>query len=146
MAAQNNIPARDGGAWRACQPKVRVSGAWNACKAGWVRVAGVWQQFYTSVLTAIGADLYNSRSGSGLVSVSTTGFGASGGVAPYTFSYTRLSGDTQTISHPDPASANATFSRTVPAGSSSITTYRMTVTDSASGSAFFDFTAELEAI
>ena len=35
-----------GGAWRTLTPNFKVGGVWRTATGGWVKVAGVWRQFY----------------------------------------------------------------------------------------------------
>jgi hypothetical protein len=44
---------RVGGSWQTVAPKVRVGGSWQNIKGAWVRVAGVWQKFYSALAVAI---------------------------------------------------------------------------------------------
>jgi hypothetical protein len=57
----------------------------------------------------------------------------SGGVAPYTYAWTKVSGDTVTID--SPAAATTTFTGTPPENSTLSGTYKCTVTDSTPASA-----------
>ena len=42
-----------GGVWRTLTPKFKVGGAWKTATGGWVKVAGVWRKFYSSVTASI---------------------------------------------------------------------------------------------
>jgi hypothetical protein len=64
-----------------------------------------------------------------------------GGVAPYTYAWTRLSGSSPAIS--SSTAQNPTWSETVFDGTDSISTWRVTVTDSATTTAFTDITVTL---
>lgn len=61
-----------------------------------------------------------------------------GGLAPYTYAWTRLSGDGEAMS---PTLATTTFRDDVPEGETTEGTFRVTVTDSAAQTATADVTA-----
>lgn len=87
--------------------------------------------------------LYKSRTGTGSITSNVdTGSGA-GGVAPYTYAWTYVSGDSYTIN--SPASAATTFTTAVSSGATKSGVYRCTVTDSASTTAHTDVTIDFEA-
>jgi hypothetical protein len=64
-----------------------------------------------------------------------------GGVAPYTQEWTRLTGSTTFIS--DDTALNPTWSATVNDGEPVVETWRVTVTDTAASTATFDITITL---
>jgi len=75
--------------------------------------------------------LYKSGLTASQTTASTT-VTPSGGVSPYTYAWTLLSGDTLTVN--SPSAATTTFSKTgMLPGDSFDATYRCTVTDSTSG-------------
>jgi len=43
------ISVRTGGAFREADPFVKTGGLWKAVQNGYVRVAGVWREFYTAL-------------------------------------------------------------------------------------------------
>jgi hypothetical protein len=102
-----------------------------------IRSASTWKK-----VANIGADLSISLSPTSFVgfasstSCTATGAGGSGG---YTYAWTKVSGDTLTVSAPSSASTN--FTRATDSDYSSI--YRCTVTDSLSATAYQDFTINL---
>lgn len=137
------------GTWRTVTaPQVRVSGSWQAVKSGWVKVSGTWRQFYASLTAAAspttvdGFDTVVAPSSSTATTNSTT-VTPTGGSAPYTYSWSLVSGTSATVN--SPTSATTTFSRTVfvdnPGQQINRTgVYRCTVTDSASQTATADVT------
>jgi len=42
---------RVGGVWKTVTPHIRVGGVWKKPRNGWVRVNGVWSQWYTALTT-----------------------------------------------------------------------------------------------
>lgn len=64
----------------------------------------------------------------------------SGGVAPYSYLWSQVSGGTFTIDSPTSASTNFRRAGNPPTPSPSSGTYRVTVTDSIGGTAFKDIT------
>jgi hypothetical protein len=102
-----------------------------------IRSASTWKK-----IANIGADLSISLSPTSFVgspiappACTATGAGGSGG---YTYAWTKVSGDTLTVSAPSSASTNFTGGS---GGDYSI--YRCTVTDSLSATAYQDFTISL---
>jgi hypothetical protein len=150
MAAQNNIPVKDAGTWRASQPFVRISGTWTAMTKGFVRIAGVWTQFYEKntalAVTAnysLFAALYASRSGAGSLTTAAVTASATGGSGSYTYSWARLSGNSYTVN--SPAAAATTFTTTVTAGQLKLAVYRVTANDGLT-TAFFDVEVDMESL
>ncbi|WP_414674528.1 PKD domain-containing protein [Luteibacter sp.] len=81
----------------------------------------------------------DSFPGAGVAFGSSTAF-PTGGTPPYSYAWTFVSGSTFTVNNA--ATSTATFVRTgnPPQGTSASAVYRVTVTDSASGTAFKDIT------
>lgn len=79
--------------------------------------------------------LYAETSG-GTATTNTVTVTASGGTSPYTYAWTKKSGDTLTVN--SPTSNATTFSGTPGAGNAFISTYTCTITDSAGSPATFD--------
>lgn len=69
----------------------------------------------------------------GAATSSTITGNVTGGVGPFTFAWTRVSGDTYTIN--SPTNATTTFSTSGPSGSIKFGVYRFTVTDTGNGDA-----------
>ena len=142
--------ARDGGIWRTItSPAVRVSGSWQPVQNAWVRVSGAWQNFYAAVTSFTASASPTFVTGLNIISApddcpvttNSTTVTPTGGVAPYTYSWAYVSGDSATVN--SPTSATTTFSRNVfinNPGQSFIRSgvYRCTVTDSASQTATAD--------
>lgn len=99
----------------------------------------------TSTLAVVASDVSRGRFGtapSGTVqTVALPNTTITGGVAPYTQAWTRQSGDTPTIS--DASALNPTWSDTVSFDTPNVSIWRVTVTDAASATAFFDIEVTL---
>ena len=87
-------------------------------------------------------DMYKSRTGTGSITSNIDTASGAGGVAPYTYAWTYVSGDSYTINFP--ASAVTTFTTFLGSGNSKSGVYRCTVTDSASNTASATVTIDFE--
>ena len=87
-----------GGVWKALSAlHVKVSGAWKEVDAGYIKVAGAWKKFYENNPLAVTASNVAASasdfSSSGRVPAggfALTTCTPSGGTAPYTFAWTKL--------------------------------------------------------
>jgi len=121
--------AKIAGVWEAFDPKVKVAGVWEDVQTGYVKVAGVWEVFYSGVtpVSLNVAPAFVSGQGQGLV-VSDPATGTpSNGVGPFTYQWSKVSGDTLGIG--SPTNATSVFSGNVPPAGSLNAVYRLTVTD-----------------
>ena len=134
---------------------VKVGGVWRDTKAWWVKVGGVWREgsgVFTKVagvwreeafvepLTAIAApdDLF--ASGGGFAQTGNCTCTPTGGVAPYTFAWEKVSGTTLGLT--GSTSATTRFNTNAPFA---IATYRCKVTDDDNTIAFSNnVTVELD--
>lgn len=90
------------------------------------------------------AGSYNSRTGAGTLTSGTSTGSATGGAGGYTYAWTFVSGNPYTIN--TPSSAATTFTTSLTANILKQGTYRCTVTDSLSATAFADTLIEMESI
>jgi hypothetical protein len=107
-----------GGAWRRLvRSEVYINGAWRSCAS------------FTSPLTVLAQDVYGSNSNNGKPIIVTSDISQStpsGGIGPYSYSWTILSGGAV----PNTPTMSATsFRQTLAAGASSTSTARVTCTD-----------------
>lgn len=98
----------------------------------------------TLAITISPASTYTTRTGSGSLTSSTSTGSASGGAGGYTYAWTYVSGDSFTINTSSTAATTFTTSLGVNVYKSG--TYRCTVTDSVSATAYADTLIELESI
>ena len=98
----------------------------------------------TLAITISPANTYTTRTGSGSLTSSTSTGSASGGAGGYSYAWTYVSGDSFTIN--TPSTAGTTFTTSLGVNIYKSGTYRCTVTDSASATAFADTLIELESI
>jgi hypothetical protein len=80
------------------------------------------------VATVDTSSVAGTRTGSGLVTTDTVTVTASGGTGPYTYAWTKVSGDTFTVTAP--TGAATAFEVTVALGETQNAVYKCTVTDS----------------
>lgn len=85
---------------------------------------------------------YGSRTGAGSVTAGPATVAPSGGVAPYSYSWSRVSGDAFTIN--SPTAYATTFTAAVPAGVLRFGIYQCVVTDSLGATVAPNTTVELE--
>lgn len=123
---------------------VRVGGTTRAVARAWLRDNGALKQFFASMDSQSGGST-NSPSGITVSPTGATGFANSagttmarsntvtvtvtGGVAPYTFAWTYVSGDVVTCNAP--TAAATTFSATLSASESRYAEWKCRVTDAA---------------
>jgi len=138
-----------GGAWKTKAAEwIGVGGAWKAIAAEWIGVGGAWKLCY-SALAVTASNVTGSSSGaaaSGLVTSSTSpSTTPSGGSGNYTYLWAHVStssGNTPGVSLS--TLANPSWSATVADGTDSVSTWRVTVTDTTYGvSATDDITVTL---
>lgn len=128
-----------GGAWKTKAAEwIGVGGSWKVIAAEWIGVGGAWKIMYSALAidaspnTAYGGGSGFSPSGpveSELVSTIT-----SGGSGYYTYQWDHVStsqGNTPTATHP--TASTSRFTATVSDGTDSISTWRVTVTDTTYG-------------
>lgn len=138
---------------------IYTAGAWRSLTSGEVYVDGAWRRLsrvevYNGAwktadkfLLPVSASASPAEpnvsawsSGSATLTTSTT-VTPSGGMAPYTYSWAKLSGS-GSVSPTNTATTN--FTATVAPGVFTSGVFRCTVTDSLGGSAFVDVTASFE--
>lgn len=127
---------RVNGDWKEVESaRVRVGGAWKQVSSVRVYVGGAWKDAETFVpalsVTTTG-DEYVSRLGPGTVTTAPVTATPSGGLSPYTYAWTRVSGVGIINS---PTSATTTFSHTLSNGDDVEGIFRVTVTDGLSSTA-----------
>jgi hypothetical protein len=86
--------------------------------------------------------LYKTRAGAGSITSDAATASVINGTGPFTYAWTRVSGDSFTINAA--SSAATTFTTTLGTGQMKEGIYRCTVTDSLAASAFADATAIFE--
>lgn len=134
---------KDGGTWKApvsSGVSVKDAGTWKTVDEIWAKKDNTWIKFYptydapgppdTSVTaSASPTTATGTRTGTGTVTTNTVTISASGGSGPYTYLWTRLSGDVFNISAP--TAATTSFNASVTAGSTLTASYQCTIRDGA---------------
>jgi hypothetical protein len=138
-----------GGAWRnIVQVKVYSGGAWrdvaNFTAPGSGDTPGSGGGSSGSLTLSISPSPSEAASFSSPVTSGNTTATPSGGLAPYTYSWVKLSGDT--IVANSPTSAVTTFTGNVPPDATRSAIFRCTCTDSLGATATADVTATLDRI
>jgi len=106
--------------------------AWNG--SAWKLVQSFAPTMSLSVTPSVSGESYSPSGG---IIVSDAAFATpSGGVGPFTYAWTRVSGATLTVSTPNLASTS--FQANVPASATRNAVYRCTATDSLGTTAFAD--------
>lgn len=137
------------GVWKNVdQPAVKVSGVWKNVTNGFVKVSGVWKEFYTAYtppsLVITGTPIVGTGSSGTNITTNTATGVVSDGEPTYSYLWTYVSGDSFNII--GGSSNTATFQLlSAPAGDS-IGTYRCTVTDGQSSTAFDDVVVTITAL
>ena len=125
---------------RVIQPHVRVGGAWKAVSTGWVRVAGAWKRFYiryiepTVSLSPTIALGFGTGASAATVTSGTVTSTVEDGEAPFSYQWTRASGD-NTITPTDPTAPDTTFSSSLATNQNKNATFELTVTDAMNNTA-----------
>lgn len=141
------INLKIGTTWKVvATPSVKIGGAWKTVTYIGVKVGGQWKTAYGSTTPpppALDVNMQNatvsgSRSNAGSVTSSAAVAVASGGTSPYTYAWTKVSGDTFTVT--SPTAASTTFSTSLTNGQTKSGVYRCTATDAASATAYDDVT------
>jgi len=137
------------GAWRSPgRGEIQIGGQWRSLTYGEAYLDGDWRRIVAFIepLTIKASDLYGflRTTSRRPVRVSTDSSDATpqGGLGPYAYSWALLSG-TATIN--SPAAANTTFSATIAPYTESVSTARVTCTDSLGAVATADITITLSA-
>jgi hypothetical protein len=140
------MDAYTAGAWRSVgSGDVYIDGQWRRLTRSEAYVGGAWEtgDRFLIPLTATGT---GEVGGFGYIYVTTdpATVTPNGGLAPYTYSWVRLSGTygTATI----PTAATTTFYATPPSGSIQTSVFRCTVTDSLGSTATADVTVTFEEV
>ncbi|MFN9029642.1 MAG: PKD domain-containing protein [Betaproteobacteria bacterium] len=132
----------DNGTWRTITGLFyNDNGTWRTINAAWYNDNGTWRQVYSSAAPmslskdgdASGTYFGSFNGDSGNAETNTVTISVSGGVGPFTYSWSYVSGDPATVNSPSSASTSFTRVGTVP--SSAGGTYRCTVTDTGNGGA-----------
>ena len=106
--------------------------AWNG--SAWKLVQSFAPTMTLSVTPSVSGESYSPSGG---IIVSDTAFAIpSGGIGPFSYAWTRVSGATLTVSTPNLASTS--FQANVPASATRNAVYRCTATDSLGTTAFAD--------
>jgi hypothetical protein len=129
-----------GGTWRQSAPSVRVGGTWRTVQNGWVRVAGVWQQFYSGFSASAAPTLLEAfAAATGPINVTATTADAnvtvSGGAGPFTYLWEYVAGNTAVVNSSSSASTSFTRAVFMNPGDPQVNrsgSYRCRVTDSLS--------------
>lgn len=117
------------GAWRSpSRAEAFIGGQWRTLAYAEIYIGGAWRRCVTFVqpLTLTAYDAYGYSTNTTSVTSSPANITPVGGLAPYTYSWTLLSG---AISIDAPTKANTTFSATVPYNTTKNGTARVTCTD-----------------
>lgn len=128
-----SLSVKDSGSWKAViQPYVLDGGTWKPALSMYVKDSGSWKLVWTGFTATASPSSWSGATSSGNLLVSAT-FTAttSGGVGPFAYQWTLVSGGT-VLSADNATSASTTFSGT---GFSEIdiATYKCVVTDTATG-------------
>lgn len=111
------------------QPYIKTSGAWTPVLSMWVKTGGTWTLTWSGfTASASPTTMGGLGSSSTVLSDGAITASASGGVGPFTYSWTQVSGDA--ISAAAPFNANSFFRATaMGAGETRIAVYKCVVTD-----------------
>lgn len=141
------IGAKSGSSWGTkTNVAVKISGVWVARNLA-VKVGGTWQTKHstTSPLAASVDDSTpygDGEQGTGTIWSNAATVTASGGTAPYTYAWSKVSGDTLTVESSTAASTRFGHSSATVGTWTGV--YRCTVTDAASNTATVDVTATID--
>lgn len=139
------------GVWKdVTDVSVNIGGAWKVVAGAWIKEGNAWRLFFGSGVAAStlnaamqAGTVSGSRSDAGSVTSAAAVLLPTGGTPPYTYAWTKISGDTLTVT--SPTAASSTFSSTLTDGQTKSAVYRCTVTDSAGvpATAYDDVTINL---
>lgn len=130
-----SLNVRSGGVWKAVvQPYVRNGGVWKPLVNMFVRSGGVWKLVWTGFTTSLSpTTLTQSGPSYSSVTTGTCTVTVTGGVGPFTYAWTIVSGD-PSFTPNSPTSASTTFTgTTTDPGVPTFATYKCVVTDTATG-------------
>jgi hypothetical protein len=136
---------RFGGEWREItSAKAFINGAWRTIRYGKAYASGSWRDavaFVPALTLAASPESVSGVSTLGTVVTNGTTVTPTGGVSPYTYAWTRVSGVGEISS---PTSASTAFYYNAPGFANYTGTFRCTVTDSLGTTATADVDAEFE--
>lgn len=132
---------RTGGEWKEVPGgRVRVGGAWKNLVGIRAYISGAWKDvasFVQPMTFSVAPDsIVRSQEIPGTATTQSAVGTPTGGRAPFTYAWTRLSGDAS-ITITSPTSSSTTFRRFVDAEQTYVATFRCTCTD-ADGTALTD--------
>lgn len=133
-----------GGAWRSIgSADVRVDGQWRRIVRAEVYTGGAWKSAGTFIVPLTGAtaapNVVTAGGYGGYLTTDATTITPTGGLAPYTYSWTRISGTVGTAN--SASSATTSFTGLVSTGGFEESTFRCTVTDALGTSVTVDVIA-----
>ncbi|MEM9600675.1 MAG: hypothetical protein AAF926_06605 [Pseudomonadota bacterium] len=132
------ISAKVSGVWESAVAYARVSGVWEPISAAWVKVSGTWEPVSSALSVSVSPSGVTKFGTGAAQSTSTVTATVTGGIGPFTYSWTRASGSTK-ISAISPSAASTAFqSSGLSPGESAVATFIVTVTDTATGNQVFD--------
>lgn len=126
---------RVSGVWKELDPRVNIGGVWKNVSEGYVKVAGVWERFYTRFNISVSPD-EASFIGAGPGTFTTNSVTVTAeGTGPFTYSWARSGGDSR-VTAVSPTSATTAFRASI--GVELVTAeFIVTVTDTSTGDALF---------
>lgn len=135
------------GTWKTVTPFVRVAGVWKQVVA-YVRVGGVWKLVSALLSVSIApkpvSDTYTSDETSKIFGSAVAA--PAGGVGPYTYAWTRLSGSTN-LSADSPSNATTAFAgATLSHPSNYSAVFQCQVTDAFGATATDTVTVDLNSV
>lgn len=136
------------GAWRSVTTaEVQVGTAWKRITRSEVYTGGIWKagERFAQALTATTSDAHpsGSRVGAGYCATGDVTITPSGGVAPFTYAWVKLSGNGSVN---NPSGSTTSFFDNLANGAITTGTFRCTVTDALGSTTTVDEAATFESI
>jgi len=132
------------GSWHETAPSIKEGGVWKPIRQGWIKDAGTWKEFFAEsalIASASPATAFGEGVGAASVTSNTVTVSVTGGIAPYTYSWSRVSGATFVILNP--TSPTTAFNAFVPYASTLTGIYRCTISHAGLGTTYVDVPVEL---
>jgi hypothetical protein len=134
------LSINDGGVWKSATPYVNDGGTWKPVQVGYVNDGGAWKVFYSALAATYDIDASAAISGAGTAVTNAVTVSPIGGVSPFQYAWSYVSGDTFSVANPGPSpTANVTtFSTSLSTSQTKSAFYRCTITDANGSTAFVD--------